>query len=86
MVSISRNCLQVTILGSKLDGEICLLPRIKLTTSEKDLPFIFERNQFPVRVCFAMTVNKSQAQSLEKVGMDLRTNAFTNRQLYLALS
>jgi len=33
-----------------------------------------------------MTVNKSQGQSLQQVGVDLRTNAFTHGQLYVALS
>jgi len=33
-----------------------------------------------------MTVNKSQGQSLEKVGVDLRTDAFTYGQRYVALS
>ena len=86
LLGISRNCLQVLILGGKWDGEIPLLPRIKLTTTDEDLPFILERKQFPVRICFAMTVNKSQGQSLEKVGVDLRTDAFTHGQLYVALS
>jgi hypothetical protein len=86
LLGISRYCLKVAILGGKWDGEIRLLPRIKLTTTEEDLPFILERKQFPVRVCFAMTVNKSQGQSLKKVGVDLRTNAFTHGQLYVALS
>ena len=86
LLGISRNCLQVATLGGKWDGEIRLLPRIKLRTTDEDLPFILERKQFPVRVCFAMTVNKSQGQSLEKVGVDLRTDAFTHGQLYIALS
>ena len=86
LLGISRNCLQVAILGGKWDGEIRLLRRIKLTTTDEDLPFILERKQFPVRICFAMTVNKSQGQSLEKVGVDLRTDAFTHGQLYVALS
>lgn len=42
LLGISRNCLQVAILGSKWDGEIRLLPRIKLTTTDEDLPFILE--------------------------------------------
>lgn len=33
-----------------------------------------------------MTVNKSQGQSLEKVGVDLRTDAFTHDQLSITLS
>jgi len=86
LLGINRNCLQVAILGVRWDGEISLLPCIKLTTSDEDRLFILERKQFPVRLCFAMTVNKSQGQSLEKVGVDLRTDAFTHGQLYVALS
>src|SRR5437588_904756 len=86
LLGVGRNCLHVAILGGKWDGEIRLLPRIKLTTSDEELPFILERKQFPVQVCFAMTVNKSQGQSLEKVGVDLRSDAFTQGQLYVALS
>ena len=73
-------------MGGKFNGKNCLLPRIKLTTTDDDLPFILLRTQFPVRLCFAMTVNKSQGQSLEQVGVDLRTSAFTHGQLYVALS
>ena len=86
LLGINRNCLQVAILGGRWDGEIRLLPRIKLNTTDEELPFILERKQFPVKLCFAMTVNKSQGQSLEKVGVDLRTDAFTHGQLYVALS
>jgi len=86
VLGIRRTCLQVAILGGTFDGMIRLLPQIKLTTSEDDLPFILERTQFPVRLCFAMTVNKSQGQSLDQVGVDLRTPAFSHGQLYVALS
>jgi len=65
---------------------IGLLPRIKLITSDEDLPLILERTQFPVHLCFAMTVNKSQGQSLDQVGVDLRWPAFSHEQLYVALS
>ena len=85
VLGISRTCLQVSILGGKFDGMICLLPRIKLTTTEKDLPFMLERTQFPVRLCFVLTVNKSQGQSLNQVGSDLRTPALSHGQLYVAL-
>jgi len=86
IVGISRNCLHVAILGRRFDCQIRLLPRIKLTTTDEDLPFILERTQFPVRPCFAMTVHKSQGQSLKMVGVDLRTKTFTHGQLYVALS
>jgi len=43
VLGIRRNCLHVAIMGGRFDGKVCLLPRIKLTTSEKDLPFILHR-------------------------------------------
>ena len=86
VVGIRRTCLQVAILGGKFDGLIRLLPRIKVTTTDEDLAFILERTQFPVRLCFAMTVNKSPGESLGQVAADLRTPAFTHGQQYVALS
>ena len=46
----------------------------------------FSRRQFPVRLAFAMTINKSQGQSVQNVGLDLRTSVFSHGQLYVALS
>ena len=86
LLGIRRTCLQVAIMGEKLDGKICLLPRIKLTISDDDIPFILERTQFPVHLCLAISVNKSQTQSLQPVGIDLSTCTFTHGQLYVALS
>jgi len=86
VLGIRRKCLQVAIMGRNCNGKNCLLPRIKLTTTDDDLPFILQRTQFPVRLWFAMTLNKSQGQSLEQVLVDLRTSSFTHGQLYVALS
>jgi len=33
-----------------------------------------------------MTINKSQGQSVNHIGLDLRTNVFAHGQLYVALS
>jgi len=35
------------------------------------LPFKFQRRQFPISLCFAMTINKSQGQTLSRVGLYL---------------
>ena len=44
------------------------------------------RKQFPVRLCFAMTINKSQGQSFHTVGLDLRAPVISHGQLYVGIS
>ena len=43
--------------------------------------FDWARRQFPVRAAFAMTINKSQAQTLERAGICLDEPVFTHGQL-----
>jgi ATP-dependent DNA helicase PIF1 len=39
-----------------------------------------------MRLCFTITINKTQRQSLQKVGIDLRQPIFTHSQFYVAFS
>ena len=86
ITQLGQSCIGGIISGGQYNGQFRLLPRIKLTTLEGDLPFILTRKQFPIQLCFTMTVNKSQGQSLITTGVDLRTPVFTHGQLYVALS
>ena len=51
-----------------------MIPKIPLIPS--DYPFNFRRLQFPIKLCFSMTINKSQGQSFKVVGLDLETECF----------
>ncbi|KAG0712427.1 Glycoprotein-N-acetylgalactosamine 3-beta-galactosyltransferase 1 [Chionoecetes opilio] len=44
------------------------------------------RLQFPIRVAFAMTINKCQGQTKSYGGVSLPTPVFTHDQLYVSLS
>ena len=63
-----------------------LIPRITLSPSESKWPFILKRHQYPILLCFAMTINKSQGQSLQHVGLFLPKQVFTHGQLYVTVS
>ena len=54
--------------------------------SDADLPFQLIRRQFPVRLAFAMTINKAQGQTIPHMGLYLPDHVFTHGQLYVALS
>ncbi|KDR69846.1 hypothetical protein GALMADRAFT_77064, partial [Galerina marginata CBS 339.88] len=54
--------------------------------TDTQVPFKFCRRQFPIRLCFAMTINKAQGQSVTHVGLNLQNAVFTHGQLYVAIS
>ena len=85
---MSQRVIEVRLLGGDHDGETALLPCITLspTLSGMDFAIKLNRRQFPIQLAFAMTIHKSQGQTLKQIGLDLRNPLFTHGQLYVGMS
>jgi ATP-dependent DNA helicase PIF1 len=73
---LMKNVIEAIILNGKFWGENILLPRIPIIPT--DVPIQFKRLRFPIRLAFAMTINKSQDQTMSVCGLDLSTSCFSH--------
>ena len=100
LLEVRRHVLKCTVVTGPGAGRDVYLPRFNFKHDGPDQPLTWTRRQFPVKPCWAMTINKSQGQTFERVAVCLaqfsedasngividQADVFSHGQLYVALS
>ena len=81
---INDRLIKATIATGECKGRTVLIPKILIQPAdENQFGFEWQRLQFPIRLAFAITIHKSQGQTLEKVVVWLQEPCFGHGQLYV---
>ena len=83
---LGKHFIKAIALTGTSKGQEVLIHRMDMNPSDSKLPFKMNRRQFPIIISYAMTINKSQVQSMTNVGLFLPQPVFSHGQLYVAMS
>lgn len=83
--AMQSKVLQCEIVSGDKAGQTVLIPGITCESTEGTFPFKLIRQQFPLKLCFSMTVNKSQGSTFDMVGINLQQEVFSHGMLYVAM-
>lgn len=86
ITKLNENTVEALVMTGRLKGTVVLIPRIDMAPSDSGHEFQFNRRQLPLILAFAITINKSQGQTFERVAIYLSKPVFNHGQLYVALS
>ena len=76
ITQVGQNKLGAIILTDFGKRESVIIPRIPIIPS--DPPFQFKRVQLPIKLSFAVTINKAQGQTLQVAGVQLEKPCFSH--------
>ena len=84
VTKLLRHSIKARVLHGPSEGREILISRVEMTQNMGS--FELKRCQLPIRVAFAMTINKAQGLTLRRVGVYLKDDVFSHGQLYVAFS
>ncbi len=74
----NKHVIDVEILTGSHLGKRVFIPQISITLSDTELPFKLIHCQFPIRLAFAMSINKAQGQTIPYMELYLSNLVFTH--------
>jgi len=83
---LGQRVIEAEIITGNNVGKHVFIPRIIMSPSGTDWPFVLHCRQFPIRVAFAIIINKSQGQTFNNVGVYLSSPVYSHGQLYVVIS
>ena len=69
ITELLENAIVAEIISESHQGDSVFIYRMDLVSEDSMMPVKMKRQQFPVIPAFAMTINKSQGQSIENLGI-----------------
>lgn len=84
--NVSNRKITAEVIFGDNAGDIVDIPKIPTKKTFRAGNVRFIRRQFPVDLCFSMTINKAQGVQFNKAGLYLSGSVFSHGQLYVALS
>jgi hypothetical protein len=84
---IKQKVITVKVLDSDNPNHLVFVPRMRFNCCLKyTSSYNMTRVQFPLKLCYGMTVDKSQGQSFEDVLLDFTDESFSHGQTYVGFS
>ena len=80
------NMLLCKVMSGSKKGTTVAIFRVTFYSDEFSLPGQLRRHQFPIKACFCMTINKSQGQTLKRVGLYLKAACSVHGQFFVGTS